>query len=97
MGADLFESYVGSIIATATLGDGLRGLAGYGIGVNDYQGIARLLLLLLLFVVVVVVVVVVIVVVVVVAEIAQHSRCIAVFGCRRRYSGVDHRRSVRSH
>ena len=81
MGADLFESYVGSIIATATLGDGLRGLTGYGIGVNDYQGLKNSknfhflkklffaqIQFLLLF-----------------------SCCITVFGCWRWYFGVYHR------
>ena len=36
MGADLFESYVGSVVAAATLGDGLRGLNG-GLNINDFQ------------------------------------------------------------
>jgi K(+)-stimulated pyrophosphate-energized sodium pump len=40
MGADLFESYVGSIVAAVTLGDGLRGLRYSGLDIADYQAVA---------------------------------------------------------
>jgi H(+)-translocating pyrophosphatase len=40
MGADLFESYVGSIVAATTLGDGLRGLRYSGVDITDYQAVA---------------------------------------------------------
>jgi H(+)-translocating pyrophosphatase len=39
MGADLYESYCGSIIAASTLGDALRGSAG-GVAVEDFQAVA---------------------------------------------------------
>eukprot|EP00179_Madagascaria_erythrocladioides_P024274 CAMPEP_0198338572 /NCGR_PEP_ID=MMETSP1450-20131203/35259_1 /TAXON_ID=753684 ORGANISM="Madagascaria erythrocladiodes, Strain CCMP3234" /NCGR_SAMPLE_ID=MMETSP1450 /ASSEMBLY_ACC=CAM_ASM_001115 /LENGTH=804 /DNA_ID=CAMNT_0044043455 /DNA_START=26 /DNA_END=2441 /DNA_ORIENTATION=- len=39
MGADLFESFCGSIIAAATLGDGVRA-AGVELAVTDYQAVA---------------------------------------------------------
>src|SRR6056297_1619676 len=47
MGADLFESYVGSIIGTMVLGAVFAGLGGYEIG-NDFGGLNAVLLPLVL-------------------------------------------------
>src|SRR6056297_2511110 len=47
MGADLFESYVGSIIGTMVLGAAFMGLGGYEIG-NDFGGLNAVLLPLVL-------------------------------------------------
>lgn len=47
MGADLFESYVGSIIGTMVLGAAFMGIGGYEIG-NDFGGLNAVLLPLVL-------------------------------------------------